>query len=99
MQPASSAGPSAAPLLARLEEAIGSVVFGQQSLVADLLTALLARGHVLLEGVPGLAKTLAARTLAQALSLRFTRVQFTPDLMPSDLLGTHVFRPQQGTFE
>jgi MoxR-like ATPase len=99
MQPANVAEAAPSPLLTRLEQAIGGVIFGQKALVADLLTALLARGHVLLEGVPGVAKTLAARTLAQALSLEFNRVQFTPDLMPSDLLGTHVFRPQQGIFE
>jgi MoxR-like ATPase len=99
MQPASSAERSAGPVLAELERSLGGVIFGQQALISDLLTALLARGHVLLEGVPGVAKTLAARSLAQALSLQFNRVQFTPDLMPSDLLGTHVFRPQQGTFE
>lgn len=99
MRPASAAENATHPLLDRLEQAIGEVIFGQQAVVADLLTSLLARGHVLLEGVPGLAKTLAARTLAQALSLQFTRVQFTPDLMPSDLLGTHVFRPNLGTFE
>jgi MoxR-like ATPase len=90
---------SPAPTFNQLSEALSRVVVGQREVIDDLLTALLARGHVLLEGVPGLAKTLAARTLAQALSLRFTRVQFTPDLMPSDLLGTHVFRPTSGSFE
>jgi MoxR-like ATPase len=73
-------------------------VLGQERVVADLLAAFLSRGHVLLEGVPGVAKTLIARTLASALGLDFSRVQFTPDLMPSDILGTNVFRPQDGHF-
>jgi MoxR-like ATPase len=68
-------------------------VLGQRAVVEDLLTAFLARGHVLLEGVPGLAKTLAARALAAALGLSTRRIQFTPDLLPSDVVGTSVFRP------
>jgi MoxR-like ATPase len=84
--------------LARLEAALSNVVLGQPRVLADLVTTFLARGHVLLEGVPGVAKTLTARTIAHALGLGFTRVQFTPDLMPSDVLGTSVFRPQDGTF-
>jgi MoxR-like ATPase len=85
--------------LGRLEAALGAVVLGQRAAIIDVLTAFLAGGHVLLEGVPGVAKTLLARTLAQALGLRFTRVQFTPDLMPSDVLGTSIFRPSDGTFQ
>jgi MoxR-like ATPase len=84
--------------LARLEAALSQVVVGQPKVLADLMTTLLARGHVLLEGVPGVAKTLTARTMAQALGLSFTRIQFTPDLMPTDVLGTSVFRPQDGRF-
>src|SRR6188768_2383829 len=84
--------------LARLVLALEEVVVGQSAVVADLITAFLARGHVLLEGVPGVAKTLAARSIAGAHGLGFTRVQFTPDLMPSDLLGTSVFRPDEQTF-
>jgi MoxR-like ATPase len=71
---------------------------GQPRVLEDLVTAFLARGHVLLEGVPGVAKTLTARSIASALGLAFTRVQFTPDLMPSDILGTNVFRPQENAF-
>ncbi len=86
-------------LLAKLEHALSDVVLGQPKVIADLVTAFLARGHVLLEGVPGVAKTLAARTLAQALGVASARIQFTPDLMPSDVLGTSVFRPVEGRFE
>jgi MoxR-like ATPase len=85
--------------LTRLEAALSQVVVGQPKVLADLVTTFLARGHVLLEGVPGVAKTLAARTMAQALGLSFTRIQFTPDLMPTDVVGTSVFRPQDGSFQ
>ncbi len=74
------------------------MVLGQDKVIADLVTALLARGHVLLEGVPGVAKTLVARSIASALGLEFSRIQFTPDLMPSDIVGTNVFRPNEGQF-
>ncbi|QRK05399.1 MoxR family ATPase [Archangium violaceum] len=86
------------PALQRLLDALKNTVLGQPHVVADLVTAFLARGHVLLEGVPGVAKTLTARSMAAALGLEFTRVQFTPDLMPSDILGTNVFRPQENAF-
>ncbi len=72
---------------------------GQGEAVDELLAAFLAGGHVLLEGVPGVAKTLIAKSLARALDLTFRRVQFTPDLMPADVLGTNVYRAQSGTFE
>ncbi|MFY0566159.1 AAA family ATPase [Archangium lansingense] len=90
---------SGGPALRRLLQALESTVLGQPHVVADLVTAFLARGHVLLEGVPGVAKTLTARSIASALGLGFTRVQFTPDLMPSDILGTNVFRPQDNAFQ
>lgn len=80
-----------------LREAIGRAVVGQDAVVEQLLVALLAGGHCMLEGVPGLGKTLLVRTLGQALELDFRRVQFTPDLMPSDILGTEVLEEEHGT--
>ena len=77
---------------------VGKVIVGQQQTVDLLLTALLADGHVLIEGVPGVAKTLTAKLLAKTLSVGFSRIQFTPDLMPSDVLGTSVFIPKTGDF-
>jgi MoxR-like ATPase len=84
---------------ARIEAEVAKAVVGHREPVAQLLAALLAGGHVLLEGVPGVAKTLLAKALARALALDFGRVQFTPDLMPADILGTSVFRADRGTFE
>ena len=81
-----------------LHEQIGRVVRGQDAVLDHLLCALLCGGHVLLEGVPGLAKTLLARCLAASLDLRFSRIQFTPDLMPGDVLGTNLFDFQSGRF-
>ena len=75
----------------KLRREIGKVIVGQDEIVQGTLLSLLAGGHVLLEGVPGLGKTLLVRTLADALSLKFSRIQFTPDLMPADLIGTNVF--------
>jgi MoxR-like ATPase len=74
------------------------VIIGQRKLIDRLMIGLLTGGHVLVEGVPGLAKTLAIRTAAQALALQFSRIQFTPDLLPADVIGTQVFRPQTGDF-
>ncbi len=85
--------------LKRLERALSDVVLGQSRVLEDLLTTFLARGHVLLEGVPGVAKTLTARTMASALGLSFARIQFTPDLMPTDVVGTSVFRSQDASFQ
>jgi len=77
---------------------IGKVIVGQSYLVERLLVALLSNGHVLIEGVPGLAKTLSVKTLSGAINTRFQRLQFTPDLLPADLLGTLVYNPKDGTF-
>jgi MoxR-like ATPase len=82
----------------RISAEISKVIVGQQEGVTHLLVGLLARGHVLMEGVPGLAKTLLAKTLAFILKAEFTRIQFTPDLMPADILGTHIFDLQSKTF-
>src|SRR6201999_691640 len=73
---------------------IGKVIIGQNYLVERLVVGLLANGHVLLEGVPGLAKTLSVKSLASALHVKFARLQFTPDLLPADLIGTQVYNPQ-----
>ena len=78
---------------------IGKIIVGQTDLLELLLTAVLADGHVLLEGVPGVAKTLMAKLLARTLAVPFSRIQFTPDLMPSDVLGTSIFRQNKGDFE
>ena len=81
------AGSATGPAPSAILEALRSVVLGQEAATRDVLVALLARGHVLLEGVPGTAKTLMVRTLALALDVKFTRIQFTPDLMPADVTG------------
>jgi MoxR-like ATPase len=77
---------------------IGRVIVGQRALIDRLLVGLLVGGHILLEGVPGLAKTLAVRTLAQGLRLSFHRIQFTPDLLPADVVGTQIYNPRTGEF-
>jgi len=81
-----------------LENSLGEVIVGQGGLVRSLLVGLVSGGHVLLEGVPGLAKSLAVSSLAQAVQGEFTRLQFTPDLLPSDLLGTEVYNAKEGNF-
>ena len=85
--------------VARLKEEAGKALVGQQQLLDLLLTSFFAGGHVLIEGVPGVAKTLTARLLAAMTKADFKRIQFTPDLMPSDILGTSVFNPKTATFE
>ena len=82
----------------KLREEIGKAVIGQDAAVERLLAALMAGGHVLLEGMPGLAKTLLVRSLGTALGVQFERIQFTPDLLPSDVVGTMVFQPKSGEF-
>jgi len=84
--------------LYRLREEIGRVIVGQRYLVDRLIMGLLANGHVLLEGVPGLAKTLSVKTLAQSIHASFHRLQFTPDLLPADLIGTLIYSPRDGAF-
>ena len=81
-----------------LQEEIGRVIVGQRNLLDRLLVALLTNGHVLLEGVPGLAKTLALKTLASCVALNFKRLQFTPDMLPADIVGTMIYSPQDGAF-
>ena len=82
----------------RLREETGNVIVGQRYLIDRLLVGLLANGHVLLEGVPGLAKTTAVKTMAAAIHASFRRVQFTPDLLPADLIGTLIYNPRDGAF-
>ncbi|WP_269540323.1 AAA family ATPase [Cerasicoccus fimbriatus] len=82
----------------QLRQEIAKVIVGQQYLVDRLIVGILANGHVLLEGVPGLAKTLSVRTLASAIHADFSRIQFTPDLLPADIVGTLIYNPQKGEF-
>jgi len=82
----------------KIKEQIGKVVVGQEKLIDGLLLGLLANGHVLLEGVPGLAKTLSVKSLAASVNACFQRIQFTPDLLPADLIGTLIYNPQSGSF-
>ena len=77
---------------------INKIIVGQERLIERLIIGLLANGHILIEGVPGLAKTLSVRTLSQAIRAQFQRIQFTPDLLPADLIGTLVYNPQSGDF-
>src|SRR3954463_7972411 len=89
---------AAAGWIGKLRNEIGQVIVGQQQLVDRLLVGLLANGHVLLEGVPGLAKTLSVRTLASAIHASFHRIQFTPDLLPADITGTLIYNPNDGNY-
>lgn len=84
--------------LRALASEISKIIVGQNHLVERLLVSLIADGHVLLEGVPGLAKTLSVKTLAQSINTNFQRIQFTPDLLPADLLGTMIYNPKSGEF-
>ena len=83
----------------RIKEEISKVVVGQDKMIEGLLAGLLYRGHILLEGVPGLAKTTTVNALAKTLGLDFKRVQFTPDLLPSDIIGTEIYDPSNNTFK
>lgn len=90
---------SHADRIASLRAEIGRVVVGQEKMITRLLVGVLTGGHILLEGVPGLAKTTAIKSLADALDAKFQRIQFTPDILPADLIGTMIYLPSQGTFE
>jgi len=87
-----------ASIIDNLRKEVCKVLVGQSKLLERMLTALIAGGHILLEGVPGLAKTTAVKTLAEALGLRFQRISFTPDLLPADVIGTLIYNPREGTF-
>ena len=82
--------------VAEVREAVGRVIVGQRPVIDEVLVCLFAGGHVLLEGAPGLGKTLLVRTLAEAMTLDFSRIQFTPDLMPSDIVGTNMVVEDEG---
>jgi MoxR-like ATPase len=88
-----------AELVHRLQAELGKAIVGQEEMISRLLIGLLTHGHILLEGVPGLAKTTAIKSLAQALATKFQRIQFTPDLLPADLVGTMIYVPTDGTFK
>jgi MoxR-like ATPase len=87
-----------AAVMRRLVEQVGRVIVGQRYMIERLLLGIIADGHILIEGIPGLAKTTAVKSVAQAIQANFSRVQFTPDLLPADLVGTEIYRPQSGDF-
>lgn len=96
--PGTAANSRQAQLGTNLVNEIGKVLVGQETMVTRLLTGLLTGGHVLLEGMPGLAKTLTVRCLAQSINVDFSRIQFTPDMLPADVIGTEIFNPREGTY-
>jgi MoxR-like ATPase len=83
----------------KLKQEIGKLIVGQDQMIELLLAGILADGHILIEGVPGVAKTLTAKLLSRTISVRFSRIQFTPDLMPSDVIGTSIFNPKELAFQ
>ena len=85
-------------MVGRIRREIGKVIVGQQALVDRLLIGLFTKGHILIEGVPGLAKTTAVKALAATIASDFKRIQFTPDLLPADILGTEIYEPKTGKF-
>ena len=87
-----------AEILTKIRQEVNKVIVGQEKLIDRLIIALVTGGHILLEGVPGLAKTLSVRTLADALGLQFQRISFTPDLLPADVIGTMIYNPKDATF-
>jgi MoxR-like ATPase len=98
-QPAQTVNSPLNTLVEAVQQGVGKVIVGQHAMVEMLLAGLLADGHILIEGVPGVAKTLSAKLLAKLVNVRFSRLQFTPDLMPSDVIGTSVFNPQAASFQ
>ena len=86
------------PTIASLGEEMGKVMVGQKNLLEKLFIGLLSDGHILVEGVPGLAKTTAINTMAEAIQAQFSRIQFTPDLLPADVIGTQIYSPKDGSF-
>lgn len=99
-QPVTPPGSTPVSVLAeKIQDQIQDIIVGQQGMIELLLAGLLADGHILIEGVPGVAKTLTAKVLARLIDARFTRIQFTPDLMPSDVIGTSVFNQQIASFQ
>ena len=89
---------SSQSLFQQLESEVGKVMVGQQSVLRRVLLGFLSGGHILLEGVPGLAKTLLIQTLSDVIDADFSRIQFTPDMLPGDVTGTQIFNPKEGTF-
>ena len=87
-----------AETLAKIRQEVNKVIVGQEKLIDRLIIALITGGHILIEGVPGLAKTMSVRTLADALGLQFQRISFTPDLLPADVIGTMIYNPKDATF-
>lgn len=85
--------------IGELKQEIGKVIVGQEQMIELLLAGILADGHILIEGVPGVAKTLTAKLLSKTIAVNFSRIQFTPDLMPSDVIGTSIFNPRENTFQ
>ncbi len=85
--------------IATIREAVGKVIVGQEQMLELMIAGILADGHILIEGVPGVAKTLSAKLMAKLIAADFSRIQFTPDLMPSDVLGTSVFNPKEASFQ
>ncbi|MEI8351704.1 MAG: AAA family ATPase, partial [bacterium] len=85
-------------LIDGVRQEVNKVLVGQERLLDRMLIALISNGHILLEGVPGLAKTTAVKSMAQALGLKFQRISFTPDLLPADVIGTMIYNPREGTF-
>jgi MoxR-like ATPase len=83
----------------KIKQEIGQVVVGQEKSVELMLAAILSNGHILLEGVPGVAKTLTAKLISKTIDVGFSRIQFTPDLMPSDVMGTNIYNPKTTQFE